>query len=222
VSEGPRYRLILFGPPGVGKGTQARLLEQQLGICPISTGDLLREEVSRKTPLGLEAARYMEQGALVPDHVVIGMVKERLRLRGGCGAGYILDGFPRTVAQAEALRTSGIEIDLVVHLRVSEEAIIRRLVGRKICPSCGRVFHVEYAPPADGVHCDSCGATLVTREDDREATVRTRLRFYEEKTAPLIRYYREQGLLATVDGTQEPGQVLQDILTVLRQTRTEG
>lgn len=222
MTDGPRYRMILFGPPGVGKGTQARLLQQRLGICSIATGDLLRDEVARKTDLGLQAARFMEAGSLVPDEVVIGMVKGRIRAQGGCGAGFILDGFPRTVAQAEALRAADIGIDLVVYLRVSEEAIIRRLTGRKICPSCGRVFHVEYAPPADGAHCDSCSAALITREDDQEATVRARLRVYEEKTAPLVRYYREQGLLATVDGMQEPEHVLQDILTVLRQTRTES
>ncbi|MBP7124892.1 adenylate kinase [Myxococcota bacterium] len=222
MTDGPRYRLILFGPPGVGKGTQARMLQERLGICAIATGDLLREEVARKSPLGQEAARYMESGLLVPDQVVIGMVKGRIQAQGGCGAGFILDGFPRTVDQAEALRAADIGIDLVVHLRVPEEAIIRRLAGRKICPSCGRVFHVEYAPPVDGAHCDSCGAALITREDDQEATVRARLRVYEEKTMPLLRYYREQGLLATVDGMQDPGHVQEDILTLLRQTRTES
>jgi len=214
-------KIILLGAPGAGKGSQAKLMVDTYQIPQISTGDLLRTAKAAGTPLGLEAQRYMDAGLLVPDEVVIGLVRERLA-QPDCQGGFILDGFPRTLPQAEALRAADIGIDLVVHLRVPEEAIIRRLAGRKICPSCGRVFHVEYAPPVDGAHCDSCGAALITREDDQEATVRARLRVYEEKTMPLLRYYREQGLLATVDGMQDPGHVQEDILTLLRQTRTES
>jgi adenylate kinase len=215
-------KVILFGPPGVGKGTQAKLLQQRLGVCHISTGDMLREERAHRTDLGLKAAALMDAGQLVPDDLVIAMVKARLAKQGGCGAGYILDGFPRTVAQAEALEASGVEIDSVVSLRVDEESIVKRLAGRQSCMECGEVYHRTYGPSRDGQTCDQCHARLVTRDDDSEGTVRARLKVYAEKTAQVIRHYRERGLLTTVDGAQPKDHVLVDILTLLGVARTEA
>lgn len=222
MASGHPTKVILFGPPGVGKGTQAKLLQQRLGVCHISTGDMLREERVAKTDLGVKAAALMDAGQLVPDDLVIAMVKDRLARQGGCRAGYILDGFPRTVAQAEALENAGVEIDAVVSLRVDDEAIVKRLAGRMTCQQCGEVYHRTYGPSADGMTCDKCHAKLVTRDDDAEVTVRARLKVYVEKTAPVIRHYRERGLLTTVDGTQSKDRVLQDILTLLGVARTEA
>ena len=195
--------LILLGPPGVGKGTQAKLLIDRFGIPQISTGDILRAAVKELTPMGVKAKGFMDSGALVPDAVVIGIVEERL-VQEDCTKGFILDGFPRTVAQADALDQvlSGLGrcIDHVVSLSVDKSELLKRLTGRRACPKCGAVYHVEFAPPKKSGLCDSCSTELFQREDDKEATILHRLAVYEEQTAPLIAYYASCGLLRSVDG----------------------
>lgn len=207
-------RIILLGAPGVGKGTQAKRLVEQLGVPHISTGDMLREARAAGTDLGKKAQAFMDAGQLVPDDLVIALVRERLA-RPDCAAGYILDGFPRTVAQAEALRAAGVVIEAVIDIGVPEADLVRRLAGRRSCAACGRVYHVEASPSRDGVHCDACGSALIVRDDDREETVRNRLRVYGEKTAPLTAWYGSAGVLKTVDGTRTPGEVLASILAIL-------
>ena len=196
-------RLIFLGPPGAGKGTQARALAQEWGVPQIATGEMLREAVAAGTPLGREAQRIMERGALVPDDVMIGLIAERLR-QPDAARGFILDGFPRTIAQAEALdrllEDLGAGLDAVVYFDVAEPELLRRLTGRRLCRRCQAAFHQVSAPPRrDGV-CDRCGGDLHQRDDDREDTVRTRLEVYGRQTAPLLDYYRGRGLLATING----------------------
>ena len=196
-------RVIFLGAPGAGKGTQARRLAASSGVPQVATGDMLREAVAEGTPLGREAKRYMDSGALVPDAVVIGLVDERLA-RADAATGYVLDGFPRTVAQAEAL--DGLlgrrrqELDRVIFFDVSRPELIRRLTGRRICRKCGTTFHMVSAPPKTAGRCDVCGGELYQREDDAEATVARRLDVYETQTAPLLDYYRRRGLLVRVAG----------------------
>ncbi len=196
-------RVIFIGAPGAGKGTQAIHLAREWGVPHIATGDMLREAVAAKTPLGLEARRHMDSGGLVRDDVVIGLVGERLG-RPDAKAGCVLDGFPRTVAQAEALDTlfasTGIALDRVVFFDVSRPELLRRLTGRRVCRACGRTFHLVSAPPAATGTCDGCGGELSQRPDDSEATVATRLDVYQTQTAPLLAYYRGRGLLAEVAG----------------------
>ena len=196
-------RVIFIGAPGAGKGTQAIHLAREWGVPHIATGDMLREAVAAKTPLGLEARRHMDSGGLVPDDVVIGLVGERLG-RPDAKAGWVLDGFPRTVAQAEALDAlvarKGIALDRVVFFDVSRPELLRRLTGRRVCRACGRTFHLVSAPPAAAGKCDGCGGELYQRPDDSEATVATRLDVYQTQTAPLLDYYRGRGLLAEVAG----------------------
>lgn len=212
-------KLILLGPPGAGKGTQAKILTERFGIPQISTGDILRAAVKEGTPMGVKAKSFMDAGGLVPDEVVIGIVQERLQ-QPDCVKGFILDGFPRTTAQAEALKQTlvqlGKELNKVVSLEVDVEALVVRLTGRRTCKDCGRGFHVQFdAPKVDGV-CDSCGGALVQRDDDREATIRHRLDVYAQQTSPLIAYYRNEGLLASVDGMLAMDAVQDALLTVLR------
>ena len=196
-------RVIFIGAPGAGKGTQAVRLAHEWGVPHIATGDMLREAVAAKTPLGLEAKRHMDSGGLVPDDVVIGLVGERLG-RPDAKTGCVLDGFPRTVAQAEALdalfASKGIALDRVVFFDVSRPELLRRLTGRRVCRACGRTFHLLSAPPAVAGKCDACGGELYQRPDDSEATVATRLDVYQKQTAPLLAYYRGRGLLAEVAG----------------------
>ena len=196
-------RLVFLGAPGVGKGTQADRVAAQLHAPKISTGDLLREAVRNKVPLGLEAKSYMDQGKLVPDSVVIGMIREKVG-ESAYANGFILDGFPRTVPQAEELSkildARGSRLDQAINFQVSREDVIRRLSGRRSCPKCQAVFHIEFAPPRrDGV-CDRCGEALVQRSDDRKETIEARLKVYEEQTAPLISYYERKKLLSNLDG----------------------
>jgi adenylate kinase len=196
-------RVAFLGPPGAGKGTQARELAQAWRVPQIATGDILREAMAAGTPLGHEAKRYMDQGALVPDDVIVAVVKERLA-RPDARRGFVLDGFPRTIGQAEALtqilKELGPELDAVVYFDVPEAELLRRLTGRRVCRQCGSTFHMVSAPPAKPGVCDRCGGPLYQREDDSEATVANRLRVYERQTAPLLDYYRDRGLLRSVRG----------------------
>jgi adenylate kinase len=195
--------LILLGPPGVGKGTQAKLLIDRFGIPQISTGDILRAAVKELTPMGVKAKGFMDSGALVPDAVVIGIVEERLA-QDDCTKGFILDGFPRTVAQADALKQvlDGLKrgIDHVISLSVDKDELLKRLTGRRACSKCGAVYHIEFAPSKTAGICDACSGELFQREDDKEATILHRLSVYEEQTAPLIAYYASCGLLRSVNG----------------------
>jgi adenylate kinase len=196
-------RIIFLGPPGAGKGTQARTLAAEWGVPQIATGDMLREAAANKTSLGLEAKRYMDSGGLVPDQVVIGLVGERLDqpdAKDGC----VLDGFPRTVAQAEALdallQRRGEALQRVIFFEVPRPELLRRLTGRRVCRQCGTAYHLVSAPPKAAGKCDKCGGELYQREDDSEATVAKRLDVYQTQTAPLLDYYRQRGLLTAIQG----------------------
>lgn len=212
-------KLILLGPPGAGKGTQAKMLVERFAIPQIATGDILRGAVQAGTSLGLQAKGFMDAGALVPDEVVIGIVRERLQ-EGDCQGGFILDGFPRTVAQADALQVTlaglGRQLDRVVSLTVDAEALVQRLTGRRTCRGCGRGYHVTFDPPRSGESCDACGGELYQRDDDQEATIRRRLSVYAAQTEPLIAYYRQAGLLAELDGMQSIPVVQEQILSALQ------
>ena len=196
-------RVAFLGPPGAGKGTQARDLAQEWRVPHLATGDMLREAVAAGTPLGREAKGYMDQGALVPDDVIIRMMGERLG-KADAGRGFILDGFPRTIAQAEALakllKDLGQTLDTVIYFDVSEPELLRRLTGRRVCRACGHSYHMTSNPPKRAGVCDECGGELYQRDDDAETTVRKRLDVYQRQTAPLLDYYRQRSLLATVSG----------------------
>ena len=211
--------LILLGPPGSGKGTQAVFLREKLGVPSVSTGNMLREAVSKGTALGKEASGYMKNGNLVPDAVVIGIIGERLE-KPDCEKGYILDGFPRTVAQGLALDKmlgqNDSRIDAVLNFKVDEGELVSRLTGRRVCKKCGTGFHIDFAPPAKRGVCDACGGELVQREDDREETIRKRLKVYREETAPLIAYYEKQGVLRHIPGTGEVKEIFGRIEGALR------
>jgi adenylate kinase len=202
--------LILLGPPGAGKGTQAQFLIDDYAIPQISTGDMLRAAVKEGTPMGLKAKECMDSGALVPDDVVVGIVRERLQ-HGDCAKGFILDGFPRTLPQADALSETlqqlGKEIDASVALTVDTEALVERLAGRRTCPGCGAGYHLKYDPPREDSICTKCGAQLVQRDDDKEETVRNRMQVYAEQTQPLLDYYSKAGVLVEVDGMNSIDEV---------------
>jgi len=211
-------KLILLGPPGAGKGTQAKLLTERFDIPQISTGDILRAAVKDGTPLGVKAKEYMDSGGLVPDEVVVGIVQDRLR-EADCANGFILDGFPRTVPQADALQQSLQELekdlDAVISLEVDTEALVERLTGRRTCRECARGYHVKFDPPQSEGQCD-CGGELFQRDDDQEGTIRNRLKVYNEQTSPLIDYYSEVGLLFMVDGMADIDIVRAEILNILK------
>lgn len=195
-------KLILLGAPGAGKGTQAEILSEHLHIPTISTGNIIREALKSGTEMGLKAKEYMDSGRLVPDDVVIGIIRDRLA-EADCQNGFILDGFPRTIPQAEALDRMGIAIDRVVDIEVADETITRRVSGRRVCPSCGSTYHLDYKKPkTDGV-CDRCGDALVQRKDDQPETVRDRLKVYHDQTEPLKDYYKACGKLVIVEGQEE-------------------
>jgi len=211
-------RVVFLGAPGVGKGTQADRIAVEYQVAKISTGDLLREAVRSQAALGIVAKSYMDQGKLVPDAVVIGLVREKLA-DPNCANGFVLDGFPRTVAQAEELGTvltfKGIALDRVLNLQVSREDIVRRLSGRRSCPKCQSTFHVDFARPKVDEICDRCGEPLVQRSDDRRDAIEMRLKVYDEQTAPLVRYYDERRLLSAVDASGAADVVFQHLLQEL-------
>ncbi len=192
-------RLILLGAPGAGKGTQAEILSKTLSIPTISTGNILRAAIKEGTPTGLKAKAFMDAGNLVPDEVIIGIITERLA-KDDCANGYILDGVPRTLAQAEALEKAGIRFDAVVSIEIADEAIVKRMGGRRVCESCGSSYHLVAVPPRQEGICDSCGGKLVQRKDDAPETVLSRLAVYHKETEPLKDFYAERGLLKAVDG----------------------
>lgn len=192
-------KLILLGAPGAGKGTQAEIICKKLNIPTISTGNILREAIKNKTERGMMAKSFMDAGKLVPDDVIVGIVSERLS-EDDCKNGFILDGMPRTVAQAEALDSMGVEIDIVLSIEVDDSAIERRMSGRRVCESCGASYHIEYKQPKIEGVCDSCKGKLVLRADDAPETVRDRLRVYHEQTEPLVAFYEAKGILKTIKG----------------------
>jgi adenylate kinase len=208
-------RVVLLGPPGAGKGTQARRLAARWSVPQIATGDMLREAVARGTRLGLEARRYMDAGELVPDAVIIGLVRERLAQPDG-RKGFVLDGFPRTAAQAEALdqllEAEGTPLDRVVLFQVADEEPVARLSGRRVCRSCGRNYHLTLSPSRTPGVCDHCGGELYQRTDDEEATVRRRLAVYARDTRPLVDYYRRRGLLTTISGAGPVDAIQADLV----------
>lgn len=191
-------KLILLGAPGAGKGTQAEILSHKLGIPTISTGNILRAAIKNGTPVGLKAKSYVESGALVPDDVIIGIVAERLA-EPDCKGGYILDGMPRTIPQAEALETAGVAIDCALSIEIADEVIVERMSGRRTCTNCGATYHVVSAPPKTEGVCDNCGSALTIRKDDAPETVKSRLEVYHRETEPLKAFYEARGKLKSVD-----------------------
>jgi len=212
-------RVVLVGPPGAGKGTQAQFIASHLSIPKISTGDIFRANVSGGTPLGKLAKEYMDRGDLVPDEVTVAMVRDRLS-EDDAQEGFLLDGFPRNVPQAEVLKKMladwGLALDVVLELVVDDEEVVRRLAGRRTCRSCGKVWHVDFDPPSREGICDACGGELFQRDDDREDTIRHRLEVYQEQTAPLISYYADEGILVGVDATGPVEEVTQRAMAALR------
>ncbi len=210
--------IVFLGPPGAGKGTQAKILIERYGIPQISTGDMLREHRAKGTELGKKAQEYMDKGQLVPDEIILGMVKERLS-QADCEKGFILDGFPRTVAQAEALDKllldMGKKLDFALALIVPDDLLVERLTGRRTCKNCGMMYHIKYKPSKVEGKCDVCGGELYQRPDDNEETVRNRLKVYHEQTAPLIEYYRNKGILREIDGSKSIEEITQQIISIL-------
>ncbi len=208
-------KLVLLGAPGAGKGTQASCLAEMYGIPHISTGDIFRANMKAETPLGLKAKKYMDEGLLVPDELTVDLVMDRLQAP-DCKNGYVLDGFPRTLAQAAALDAKT-EIDAVVDIEVADEHIVNRMAGRRVCPACGEPYHVESKKPIHEGICDRCNSELIIRADDEPATVLKRLDIYHSQTAPLIDYYSKAGKLLTVDGIQDVAAVTADIAGKLKE-----
>ncbi|MBE6069450.1 MAG: adenylate kinase [Clostridium lundense] len=210
--------IILLGPPGAGKGTQAKLISEKYSIPHISTGDIFRKNISEKTPLGVKAKGYMDKGQLVPDELTIDLVKDRLQ-QDDCKNGFLLDGFPRTVAQAEALdeflHEDNQSINSSLLIDVPQEYILERMTGRRVCNSCGASYHVKFNPSKVEGKCDVCGSELIQRKDDSEETVRERLDVYSKQTQPLIQYYSDKAVLSTIDGTREIKEVFENISDIL-------
>ena len=211
-------RLIFLGPPGVGKGTQAEFVAKEFGIPKLSTGDLLRDSVQKKTTLGLKAKGFMDRGELVPDEVVIGLVREKLS-SAECRNGFLLDGFPRTVPQADQLgillKSSGNRLDRVLYFTLPKDEIVKRISGRRSCPQCKAVYHIQAIPPKKNGICDVCGADLIQRNDDKPETIESRLAVYHEQTAPLIEYYKAKNLLSELEGSGAVNDVQRRLLALL-------
>jgi len=211
-------KIIMLGAPGAGKGTQARLISEKYGIPHISTGDIFRANLKNGTELGRKAKYYMDQGILVPDELTCDLVVDRITNE-DCANGYILDGFPRTIPQAEALTAAleklGTAIDFAIDVDVPDESIVYRMGGRRACPSCGATYHIRFNPPKEEDICDTCGADLMLRNDDKPETVQKRLDVYHAQTQPLIDYYSKKGILYKVDGTQKMNEVFDAIITCL-------
>ncbi|MBK1812543.1 adenylate kinase [Clostridium sp. YIM B02505] len=211
-------KIVLLGPPGAGKGTQAKSISNRYSIPHISTGDIFRKNISENTPLGVEAKKYIDDGQLVPDDVTINMVKDRLQQE-DCKNGYLLDGFPRTVHQAEALqlflqdREENLDTSLCID--VPKGFILERMTGRRVCPSCGASYHIRFNPPIVAGRCDVCGSDIIQRKDDAEETVRERLDVYERQTQPLIDFYSNRDMLSVVDGTKAINEVFESICRIL-------
>ncbi len=207
-------KLILLGAPGAGKGTQAEIISKKCGIPTVSTGNILRAAVKDGTPVGLKAKEYMDKGGLVPDEVIIGIMEERLQ-KPDCANGYILDGMPRTIAQAEALEKAGVEIDFALSIEISDEEIEERMEGRRACLHCGATYHVHSNPPEKEGVCDVCGGELAIRDDDRPETVKKRLSVYHSETEPLKDFYKSRGKLKTVAGVGSIGAITEAIFKAL-------
>ena len=206
--------IILLGAPGAGKGTQARLISEKIGVPPISTGKIIRAAIQKGTPAGLSAKALVNAGKLVPDEVVIQMLKERLG-EADCQNGYILDGFPRNIHQAQALEAMGVVIDLVIDIEVTDEQVEERLCGRRICERCNASYHIKYSPSAEGDYCEICDGNLITREDDKPEIVKERLRIYHAETEPLMAYYRDAGKLREVTGQELVEDTAAQVIAVL-------
>ncbi|MEV5746552.1 adenylate kinase [Actinoallomurus sp. NPDC052308] len=212
-------RIVLVGPPGAGKGTQAQFISSHLSVPKISTGDIFRANVSGNTPLGRKAKEYMDRGDLVPDEVTIAMVRDRLA-EDDAQEGFLLDGFPRNVPQAETLKKilaeMDLRLDLVLELVVDDDEVVRRLSGRRTCRKCGKIWHMVFDPPSKEGVCDVCGGELFQRDDDREETIRHRLEVYQEQTAPLASFYADEGILVGIDATGPVEEVTERALAALR------
>ena len=211
-------KIIMLGAPGAGKGTQAKMIAEKYGIPHVSTGDIFRANIKNGTELGMEAKKYMDQGQLVPDELTVKILLDRVA-QDDCKNGYVLDGFPRTIPQAEALDTAlkakGEKVDFAIDVDVPDENIVNRMSGRRACLKCGATYHIVYAAPKTENVCDTCGETLVLRDDDKPETVSKRLKVYHEQTQPLIDYYTKQGVLKTVDGTCALDEVFKAIVEIL-------
>ena len=211
-------KIIMLGAPGAGKGTQAKKIAAKYDIPHISTGDIFRANIKNGTELGNKAKTYMDQGLLVPDELVVDLVVDRVQ-QDDCKNGYVLDGFPRTIPQAEALdnalKAIGDKVDFAIDVEVPDENIVRRMGGRRACVGCGATYHVVYNPTKEEGTCDTCGGELIVRDDDKPETVKKRLSVYHDQTQPLIDYYKNEGILAEVDGTKDMEEVFQDIVNIL-------
>lgn len=216
-------RIVLLGPPGAGKGTQAKLLQEEFETCQVSTGDILRKAVAEQSPVGKEAAEYINRGALVPDSVIVKLVAERLK-DNDCSKGFILDGFPRTIPQAqsleEILKKMGLTLHHVLLMQVPRGLIVERLAGRRTCRGCGALYHMSFDPPRQEGVCDRCGGELLQRDDDREETIRARLDVYDAQTAPLADYYRQRGILREIDGVGKVADIQNRLIKALGDSGT--
>lgn len=210
--------IVLLGPPGSGKGTQAKFITEEFHIPHISTGDIFRKNIKDQTALGKKAKEYIDKGLLVPDEVTVAIVEDRLK-EDDCKSGFLLDGFPRTVFQADALenvlKSMGKSLEHVINIEVSKDALVERLTGRRVCPSCGASFHIAFNPPKEDNKCDYCKADLVHRADDTLETVNSRLNVYEEQTKPLINYYVNKNIIRNIDGQRDMKVVFGDIASIL-------